>query len=480
LGGDFSNLSGGRQTGLPQFDDVSSGRLTFLPRFPNFAAELWRRRFPAATKSAQLQTELEVRMADLIPPHGGLTEPVCCTVSAGEIDRFKAEAAKLPKVPVSAADLSTVYRFGDGTLSPLTGPMNSKVYYRVLDEAVIEHSGKKYAWTIPLAFPVTAALAKTLSAGTRVALTNPAGEVVATLEINDVFEWDKPRYIKSVYLTERTDHPGADMVLKGDADKTHLIGGEIRVLPQPKNARFGKYVLTPREVRKLLAEKGWNAVVAFQTRNPLHRAHEYALVYGLETLLRDGKNAGAVLNPLIGETKGDDVNAEIRMRTYEKLIEQRELGDGDSDAALWKKVGGSVPDRVLLLGLDIKMFYGGPKEAVMHSIYRQNMGYTHIVIGRKHADAPFADGTPIWGDFDAQEIFGKLGGDLKIQPVKVGFAAYYDSMGRVDLMQNHQDEKPVFISGKDVRATLLKGAQVDPRIMRPSTSQILGAAMKQG
>jgi sulfate adenylyltransferase len=480
LRGDFSYHSGGSAAGFPQYADDSGCPLTFQGRFPNFGPDVKCRGSPAPGNNAQLQTELEVRMADLIPPHGGLTEPVSCTVAAGEIDRFKAEAAKLPKVPVSAADLSTVYRFGDGTLSPLNGPMSGKVYNRVLDEAVIEHNGKKYAWTIPLAFPVTAALAKTLSAGTRVALTNPGGEVVATLDINDVFEWDKPRYIKSVYLTDRTDHPGADMVLKGDAEKTHLIGGEIRALPQPKNAKFGKYVLTPREVRKLLADRGWEAVVAFQTRNPLHRAHEYALVYGLETLLRDGKNAGAVLNPLIGETKGDDVNAEIRMQTYEKLIEKRELGDGDSDAALWKKVGGSVPDRVLLLGLDIKMFYGGPKEAVMHGIYRQNMGYTHIVIGRKHADAPYADGTAIWGDFDAQEIFGKLGGDLKIQPVKVGFAAYYDSMGRVDLMQNHKDEKPVFISGKDVRSTLLKGEQVDPRIMRPSTSQILGAAMKQG
>ncbi|MEZ6053926.1 MAG: hypothetical protein R3C02_21455 [Planctomycetaceae bacterium] len=110
-----------------------------------------------------------------------------------------------------------------------------------------------------------------------------------------------------------------------------------------------------------------------------------------------------------------------------------------------------VPDRVKLLGLDIKMFYGGPAEAVMHGIYRQNMGYTHIVIGRKHADAPFSNGSAIWGDFDAQEIFNNLNGDLKIQPVNVGFAAYYDSMGRVDLMENHPDEKPVFISGKDVR-----------------------------
>lgn len=418
-------------------------------------------------------------MADLIPPHGGLTEPVCRTVPNNEIEQFKADAAKLPRVPVSQADLSTVYRLGDGTLSPLTGPMDRKTYDRVLDEAVIESNGKLYAWTIPLAFPITADLAKSLKAGQTVALTSPAGEVVATLDITDVFEWDKPKYIRSVYLTDRTDHPGADMVLKADADRTHLLGGTIRVLPQPKNPAFGQYVKTPREVRALLREKGWDAVVAFQTRNPLHRAHEYALVYGLEYLLKQGKNAGAALNPLVGETKGDDVNAVVRMKTYEKLISDRGLGEGDSDPKLWGPRGESVPDRVILLGMDIKMFYGGPKEAIMHSIYRQNLGFTHIVIGRKHADVPFQDGTAIWGDFDAQEMFGKLKGDLKIQPVKVGFAAYYESIGRVDLTENHKDEKPVSISGKEVRATLQRGDQVDPRIMRPSTSRILAEAMKQ-
>ncbi|SFJ38739.1 sulfate adenylyltransferase [Planctomicrobium piriforme] len=419
-------------------------------------------------------------MADLIPPHGGLAEPVCCTVSEKDIDAFKAEAQGLKQVPVSSADLSSVYRFADGTLSPLTGPMCRKAYNLVLDESVVEHNGKKYAWTIPIAFPVTSALAKTLTVGEKVALTNPEGEIVATLELSDIYPWDKCKYLSSVYGTGRLDHAGADMVLKGpDAEKAFLVGGTIKALPQPKNPKFGKYVLTPREVRKLLAETGWDSAVAFQTRNPLHRAHEYALVYALEKLLKDGKNAGAVLNPLIGETKGDDVNAVVRMETYEKLISERQMGDGDSDAALWSKRGESVPDRVKLLGLDIKMFYAGPKEAVMHGIYRQNMGYTHIVIGRKHADVPYADGSNIWGDFDAQEIFNKLNGDLKIKPVNVGFAAYYDHMGRVDLMENHKDVKPLFISGKDVRNTLQRGEMVDPRVMRESTSRILAAAMKQ-
>ena len=415
----------------------------------------------------------------LVPVHGGLAEPVNRTVPADKVDTFLKEAAGLVKVPVSAADLSSVYRWADGTLSPLTGPMGSAEFNQVLDHACIERGGKKYAWTIPLSLPVTEALGKTLKPGQTVALTNPAGEIVATLAISDIFAWDKPRYLKSVYLTERTDHPGADMVLVNDADKTHLLGGEIWALPQPKNANFGKYVLSPKEVRALLAGKGWNRVVAFQTRNPLHRAHEYALVYGLETLLRQGHNAGACLNPLIGEVKGDDVNAEIRMKTYEALIANRSLGDGDSDASLWGPRKESVPDRVILLGLDIKMFYGGPKEAVMHGIYRQNNGFTDIVIGRKHADAPYKDGTAIWGDFDAQEIFGKLGGDLKIHPLKVGFAAFYGSIGRVDLTELHKEEKPISISGKQVRETLLKGEEVDPRIMRPSTSRILSDAMRK-
>ena len=152
-------------------------------------------------------------MAKSLPPHGGLTEPIQLTVSAGEKDAFLTEASSLARVPVSNADLSTVYRFADGALSPLSGPMDADTYHRVLDEAVIEVGGQKYAWTIPLGLPVKADLARKLEAGQKVALENSTGEIVATLEISDVFAWDKDRYLRSVYGTERTDHPGADMVL---------------------------------------------------------------------------------------------------------------------------------------------------------------------------------------------------------------------------------------------------------------------------
>jgi sulfate adenylyltransferase len=231
--------------------------------------------------------------------------------------------------------------------------------------------------------------------------------------------------------------------------------------------------------RAMIADRGWQKALAFQTRNPLHRAHEYALVYGLEELTRAGWYAGVVLNPLVGELKGDDVDAATRMRTYNALKDQRLLGKGDSDTALWESVGYGLNDVFELVGLDIKMHYGGPAEALMHAVYRQNHGFTHIVIGRKHADAPYKDGTAIWGDFDAQTIFDDLPGTLHTQPVRVGFAAYYDSMGRVDLMENHKDEKPFFISGTKVRDILVSGQRPDERIVRGEIADILIEAYRE-
>ena len=257
--------------------------------------------------------------------------------------------------------------------------------------------------------------------------------------------------------------------------RTMLLGGEVQVLPQPRHPEYGQFVLTPRETRALFRGRGWKRVVAFQTRNPLHRAHEYALVVGMERLTRAGHLTGAVLNPLVGETKGDDVDAATRMRTYKALIDNKALGQGDKDEELWKTVGYDFTDQLILLGLDIKMFYAGPKEAIMHAIYRQNFGFTDIIIGRKHADAPYDDGKDIWDGLAAQHKFDQLKGDLQIQPVKVGFAAFYEELGRVGLVDECAPKgyKQVSISGRELREKLRAGVLPDARIMRPETAQIL-------
>ena len=405
-------------------------------------------------------------MPDLIPPHGGVPEPVNRTNPSLV---FPAT----PPIPVSDADLSTLYRIADGGLSPLIGPMVKTEYDRVLEEEVIERHGKKYAWTIPLAFPVSEERAKSLSVGTAYPLQNERGENVGVITVQDVFPWDKAKYNASVYQTTRDDHPGARIA--NTDPRTYLIGGEVEVLPQPKNPDFGDLVLSPREVRALFAQKGWQRVVAFQTRNALHRAHEYALIVGLERLTRAGYFAGAVLNPLVGETKSDDVDAVTRMKTYRALIDGKALGQGDIDEALWQSVGRNFSDHVLLLGLDIKMFYAGPKEAVMHAIYRQNFGFTDIIIGRKHADAPYDDKTEIWDGLAAQRKFDELKGELLINPVKVGFAAFYAELGRVGLVEEHAPKgwKPVNISGTELREKFRNGELPDPGIMRPETARVL-------
>lgn len=410
---------------------------------------------------------------DLIPPHGDVTEPVNRSVAAANAADFVARAPKTTPIPISDADLSTLYRIGDGGLSPLNGPMTKEEYDRVLDEEVVLSNGKKFAWTIPLAFPVDEATAKKLQTGSDHPLTNERGEVVGKLTVTDVYPWDKKKYNASVYATTREDHPGARIA--NSDPRTHLVGGLAFVLPPPKHPEYGDLVLTPHETRQLFREKGYERVVAFQTRNALHRAHEYALVVGLERLTREGFKAAAVLNPLVGETKSDDVDAVTRMKTYRALIDNKQLGEGDTDEELWKKVGRKFADQVLLIGLDIKMFYAGPKEAVMHAIYRQNFGYTDIVIGRKHADAPYDDKGEIWDGLAAQRKFDELKGDLKINPVKVGFAAYYAELGRVGLVEEHAPKgwKPVSISGTELREKFKKGEMPDPGIMRPATAQVL-------
>ncbi len=409
--------------------------------------------------------------ADLVPVHGGLREPVTRTVSLRERSALVAEGAAAPSVRVERADLATVYRIADGTLSPLEGPMGRAAWHRALDDAVIEREGRAYVWGIPLSLPVSDAEARAIAAGGTVALRDEAGELVALLDEAELFPWDKAKHVRGVYGTDRFDHPGGRMV-EGDP-REQLLGGRLRVLPERARAEWGGVLFSPRMTRTLIRERAWERALAFQTRNPLHRAHEYALVAGAERLTREGAFTGVVLNPLVGELKGDDVPAAVRMRCYRALHAGRLLGEGDKDEALWQQVGYDLCDVFVVVPLDIKMFYAGPREALMHAVYRQNHGFSDLVIGRKHADAPYEDGEAIWGDFDAQEIFERLPGELHLRACNIGFAAFYESLGRVDLTERHPDEVPFGISGTKVRSLLQTGERPDPRILRPEIASIL-------
>jgi sulfate adenylyltransferase len=411
-----------------------------------------------------------------VPVHGGLSTPVDRVIPISQRTAFLKEASELPSVEITAADLSTVYRISDGTLSPIEGPMGEAEWHKVLDESCIERGGEKYAWTIPLSFPISDVEAESVESGGSVAVRIESGGAVAIIDGAEVFSYDKDKYVRSVYGTDRFDHPGGRMVESDPRNK--LLGGKIRALAQPINLEYGEYMLTPIQSRALFASRKFERTLAFQTRNPLHRAHEYALVSGAENLTSAGHYTGVVLNPLMGELKGDDVPASMRMETYVSLHRNRLLGKGDKDESIWKDAGYDISEVFELIGLDIKMFYGGPKEAIMHAIYRQNLGFTDIVIGRKHADAPYEDGEAIWGDFDAHEIFDDLSGKLAIQPCKIGFAAYYESLGRVDLMERHKGEKPVGVSGTKIREQLQSGERPDDRVMRPETADLLIEAYK--
>ena len=415
---------------------------------------------------------------DLVPVHGGLDDLVDRTVPLSKRKDLFAEAAALPSMRVARADQAMLHRIGDGALSPLDGPMRAEVWNRVLDERVILSRGKRYAWTIPLALPIDAAEERALRAGGSVAVRDEEGRLVGIVDGVETYDFDKTRYVERVYRTSRLDHPGGRMV---ESDpRTRLLGGTLRVLPPVLHPEYGEYLLTPRMTRALIRDRKWQRALAFQTRNPLHRAHEYALVAGAERLTADGHFTGVVLNPLVGELKGDDVPAAMRMRCYRALHDQGLLGQGDKDEAIWQRVGYDLTEVFELIGLDIKMFYGGPSEAVMHAIYRQNYGFSDLVIGRKHADAPYEDGKAIWGDFDAQDVFDALPGELHIKPCKIGFAAFYESLGRVDLEERHPNEKPYGISGTKVREQLRAGERPDPRIMRPEIADILIEAYRRG
>ncbi|HEX3346388.1 MAG TPA: sulfate adenylyltransferase [Polyangiaceae bacterium] len=381
----------------------------------------------------------------LIAPHGG---ELVNRFLQGEAHAALAERAKaMPVVDLDARAASDVEMIAVGAFSPLKGFMNQKDYLKVVADMRLERG---LPWSMPVTLAVGEEQAQKLSIGSPVALRSPDGRLVAVLDLDDKFRPDKTVEAERVYGTTETKHPGVAYVL---GTGPVYLGGPVHVLERSGTTAFPAHHRDPAQTRALFAERKWTRVVGFQTRNPIHRAHEYITKCALEIC------DGLLLHPLVGETKGDDIPADVRMRCYEALVERY-----------------YVKERVLLSIYPAAMRYAGPREAIFHAIARKNYGCSHFIVGRDHAGVG-----SYYGTYDAQRLFGTFApAELGIQPLCFENAFYSKAVASMgtDKTAPGDDSTKVSLSGTKVREMLSRGELPPPEFSRPEVAAILIDAMK--
>lgn len=384
-------------------------------------------------------------MVGLIEPHGG--KLVNRILEGKEREAAAENALKLKKVALNDRELSDLEMIAIGAFSPIEGFIKKDDYDSVMDNMKLSNG---LPWTIPITLSVTKDEAKNLKQGEDVSLVNKQGEILAVLHIEEKYNHDKEKESVQVYGTKDMAHPGVAKVFEmGDI----LLGGKVSVIHRVKQDAFKKYRLDPVETRHLFKEKGWKRVVGFQTRNPIHRAHEYIQKCALEVV------DALMIHPIVGETKGDDISADVRMKCYEVLLEN-----------YYPK------DRVALVVLPAAMRYAGPKEAIFHALIRKNYGCTHFIVGRDHAGVG-----NYYGSFDAHYIFDEFDPqEIGITPMffdHTFFCKKCESMASYKSCP-HDSSHHVTLSGTKVRE-MLKTGQIPPvEFSRPEVARVLIEAMK--
>ena len=386
---------------------------------------------------------------DVIRPHGGV---LVDRVLRGEVrEAVRARAEGMITVPLDRMGLSDLELIATGAFSPLTGFMRKADYDRCVEEMRLADG---LVWSVPVTLAVDQNLADRIQRGEEVALCE--GEsVLAVLEVAEKYPNDrevKEREAREVYSTIEEAHPGvARLYGRGEV----FLGGAIWLVDWPSAVKtdFPELRHTPAQTRRMFARRGWRSVVGFQTRNPIHRAHEYIQKTALEIV------DGLFIHPLVGETKKDDIPADVRIASYQAILRDY-----------------YPAERVLLGVFPATMRYAGPREAIFHALARRNYGCTHFIVGRDHAGVG-----KYYGTYDAQNIFSQFSAEeIGIIPFKFEHAFYCRKCGAVVSAKTcpHGKDDWVFLSGTQVREMLERGEMLPEEFTRPEVARVLLEGMK--
>jgi len=378
----------------------------------------------------------------IVPPHGGHLNPLL--LEGEELVQEREKAKSLPTVRLTSRETSDLIMMAIGAFSPLEGFMGKDDYMNVVENMRMVDGT---LWPVPITLSISQEQADNLPLKTDVALVDDeSSELMGSMKVMEKYTYEKQREAKFVFRTEDKTHPG---VAKLWAQHEILIAGPVKAFSEgPYPELFGDYFGRPMDTRTIFEERGWNTVAAFQTRNPIHRSHEYCTKIALEV------SDGLLIHPLVGKLKSDDIPADIRMKCYEVLMEH-----------YYPK------DRVVLKVYPMEMRYAGPREAILHAIFRQNFGCSHLIVGRDHAGVG-----NYYGPFDAQKIFDEINGDeLHIKPLKIDWTFWCYKCDGMASMKTcpHEKEDRILISGTRLRELLTKGHRPPKEFSRPEVVQIL-------
>jgi sulfate adenylyltransferase len=382
-------------------------------------------------------------MSKLVNPHGSpVLKPLLLEGDALKAERER--AASLPRVPISSREAGDLVMLGIGGFTPLDGFMGYADWKGVCDDYKLENG---VFWPIPITLSADATLADSISIGSDVALVGPDGEVMATMTVQEKYRIDKTHECKSIFRTDDPAHPGVKMVMEqGEVN----LAGPVRVLSEGDFAeRFPGIYMTPAQTRALFEEKGWSTVAAFQTRNPMHRSHEYLVKIAIEIC------DGVLIHSLLGKLKPGDIPAEVRADAIDVLVKNY-----------------FVDNTVVQAGYPLDMRYAGPREALLHALFRQNYGCSHLIVGRDHAGVG-----DYYGPFDAQHIFDEIPeGALETRPLKIDWTFWcYRCNGMASMRTCPHDggNDRLLLSGTKLRKALSENGEVPPEFSRPEVLDVL-------